>query len=146
MSKSNKKFIKLGLPKRSLNNIERGNNTYQLLKNAGYDIRGYLPTKEDEFELSIKNDAEIIPFLIRPQNAAIELKMGFLDVVIGSEDWVQEFSAYNFGVKKIGDLKYAQGNIVMAISKKIPCSSLDKLLLSFFNLKNRLFCLQNISI
>jgi len=101
MSKSNKKFIKLGLPKRSLNNIERGNNTYQLLKNAGYDIRGYLPTKEDEFELSIKNDAEIIPFLIRPQNAAIELKMGFLDVVIGSEDWVQEFSAYNFGVKKL---------------------------------------------
>ena len=36
--------IVLGLPKGSLNNVNRGN-TYQLFVDAGYEVKGYEPGK-----------------------------------------------------------------------------------------------------
>ena len=47
--------IRLGLPKGSLNNKYRGN-TYQLLIDAGYEVRGYEPGSESDKNLEILND------------------------------------------------------------------------------------------
>ncbi len=38
--------IVLGLPKGSLNNVNRGN-THKLLVDAGYEVKGYEPGNED---------------------------------------------------------------------------------------------------
>ena len=46
--------IVLGLPKGSLNNINRGN-TYQLFVDAGYEVKGYEPGQES-YEIIISND------------------------------------------------------------------------------------------
>ncbi len=64
--------IKLGLPKGSLNNVDRGN-TNKVFTDAGYDIRGYTPSKESDRKLRIANDPEILPFLTRPQSTPVEL-------------------------------------------------------------------------
>jgi ATP phosphoribosyltransferase len=137
MPKIKRKKVRLGLPKGSLNHVERAN-TYQLFIRAGYDIQGYLPGNEEGDKLLIANDPEISPFLIRPQNAATELKMGFLDAAISGEDWMEEFSAYDFGIKKVGDLEYSRAGLVVAVSKNTPYSSLDELLLKFSRLKRSL--------
>lgn len=137
MAKIKRKRVRLGLPKGSLNRVERAN-THQLFIRAGYDIHGYLPGNEEGDKLLIANDPEILPFLIRPQNAATELKIGFLDAVISGEDWMEELSAYDFGIKKVGDLKYGQASLVVAVSKNTPYSNLDELLLKFFRLKRPL--------
>nr|WP_243687877.1 hypothetical protein [Methanobacterium formicicum] len=82
--------IILGLPKGSLNNVNRGN-TYQLFVDAGYEVRGYEPGKEEN-EITILNDPEIKGFLTRPQSAPVELNRQILDLAIIGEDWVREES------------------------------------------------------
>lgn len=123
------KEIKLGLPKGSLNTPSRGN-TQQVLIDAGYDIRGYEPGKESDRNLAITNDPEIIPFLTRPQSAPVELSIGFLDIAINGEDWIQEETISNEqnGIRKIGDLGYGQTRIVAAI----PASTSYESLADFF--------------
>ena len=100
--------IILGLPKGSLNNVNRGN-TYQLLVDAGYEVLGYEPGKEDN-EITILNDPEIKGFLTRPQSAPVELNRRILDLAIIGEDWVREESVNLEGenIKKIGDLNYGE--------------------------------------
>lgn len=137
MSQAKREKIRLGLPKGSLNSIDRAN-TYQLFIEAGYDIQGYLPGSEKDDRLLIKNEPEISLFLIRPQSAATELKIGFLDAAISGEDWMRETLAYDSGIKKVGTLEYAQASLVLAVLKNTPYSTIDELLLGFFRLKKPL--------
>lgn len=116
--------IVLGLPKGSLNNINRGN-TYQLFVDAGYEVKGYEPGKEEN-EIQIVNDPEIKAFLSRPQSSPVELNRGILDIAIVGEDWVREESVNIEGepIRKIGDLDYGQTRLIVALPKEAPYDSL----------------------
>ncbi len=116
--------IVLGLPKGSLNNVNRGN-TYQLFVDAGYEVKGYEPGKES-YEIIISNDPEIKAYLTRPQSAPVELNRGMVDIAIIGEDWVKEESIANQdkSIHKIGDLNYGQTKLVVAVPDKAPYDSL----------------------
>lgn len=116
--------IVLGLPKGSLNNVNRGN-TYQLFVDAGYEVKGYEPGKEEN-EINISNDPEIKAFLTRPQSAPVELNRGILDIAIVGEDWVREESVNVEGelIRKVGDLNYGQTRLIVALPNEDPYESL----------------------
>ncbi|MEG3224530.1 MAG: ATP phosphoribosyltransferase [Methanobacteriales archaeon Met13] len=119
------KKIVLGLPKGSLNNVNRGN-TYQLFLDAGYEVRGYEPSKEEN-EIDILNDPEIKAYLTRPQSAPVELNRQILDIAIIGEDWVREESVNleEEFTTKIGDLDYGQTRLIVAVPTEAPYGSLD---------------------
>jgi ATP phosphoribosyltransferase len=135
------KKIKLGLPKGSLNTVNRGN-TYQLFVDAGYDIKGYIPGKENNQQLRITNDLEIIPFLTRPQSAPVELSRELLDLAIVGEDWIQEESVNLSSTKlaKIGDLEYGQTRLVIAINNDTGFESLSDFFEANKNRKKPILC------
>jgi len=115
----------MGLPKGSLNNVNRGN-TYQLFIDAGYEVRGYEPGKES-YEVDIINDEEIKGFLTRPQSTPVELNRGMVDIAIVGEDWVKEESISNDnGIIKIGDLDYGQTRLIVAVPADSPYYSLSE--------------------
>lgn len=117
--------IVIGLPKGSLNNVNRGN-TYKLFKDAGYEVRGYEPGNES-YEINIVNDDEIKAFLTRPQSTPVELNRGMVDIAIVGEDWVKEESVSNdFGITKIGDLDYGQTRLIVAVPMNSPYFSLSE--------------------
>lgn len=117
--------IVLGLPKGSLNNVNRGN-THQLFVDAGYEVRGYEPGNESN-EINILNDPEIKAFLTRPQSAPVELLRQMLDIAIIGEDWVNEESVNSEGtIKKIGDLDYGQTRLIVAVPNDSPYTSLTE--------------------
>jgi ATP phosphoribosyltransferase len=132
--------IILGLPKGSLNNVNRGN-TYQLLVDAGYEVKGYEPGDES-YEINIANDPEIKSYLTRPQSAPVELNRGMLDLAIIGEDWVREESVNSEEkvIKKIGDLDYGQTRLVVAVPTDSPYKSLTDFFRSNKDRKGPLLC------
>jgi ATP phosphoribosyltransferase len=117
--------IILGLPKGSLNNVNRGN-TYQLFVDAGYEVIGYEPGNES-YEINIANDSEIKGFITRPQSTPVELNRKMLDIAIVGEDWVREESVNNDNeIRKIGDLDYGQTRLIVAVPNNSPHSSLSE--------------------
>lgn len=129
-----KQKLRLGLPKGSLNNPNRGN-TNLLLQYAGYEPQGYEPGKESDLELRL-NDDEIAPFLCRPQSAPIELELGYLDAAIIGGDWVREYLAGNVWNRKKLDticfrknLGYGRVEIVAVVPENSPFGSLGEFFL-----------------
>lgn len=118
--------IVLGLPKGSLNNVNRGN-THKLFIDAGYEVKGYEPGHED-YEISVLNDPEIKAYLTRPQSAPVELNRGMVDIAIIGEDWVREESVAGEeeSIVKIGDLDYGETRLVVAIPNIAPYQSLTE--------------------
>ena len=117
--------ITIGLPKGSLNNVNRGN-TYQLFIDAGYEVRGYEPGNES-YEINILNDDEIKAYLTRPQSTPVELNRGMVDISIVGEDWVNEESVLSDNdIIKIGDLDYGQTRLIVAIPKESSYNSLSE--------------------
>ncbi|WP_409199482.1 ATP phosphoribosyltransferase [Methanobrevibacter sp. DSM 116169] len=115
--------IILGLPKGSLNNVNRGN-TYQLFVDAGYDVKGYEPGNES-YEIKINNDEDIIAYLTRPQSTPVELNRGIVDLSIVGEDWVKEESVLKENkITKIGDLNYGQTRLIVAVPDESPYDDL----------------------
>lgn len=132
--------IVLGLPKGSLNNVNRGN-TYQLFVDAGYEVKGYEPGHESN-EIVIANDPEIKGFLTRPQSAPVELNREILDLAIIGEDWVQEESV-NYSEKlitKIGDLDYGQTRLIVGVPKESPHKSLTEFFRANKDRKTPILC------
>ncbi|MBM4241908.1 MAG: ATP phosphoribosyltransferase [Euryarchaeota archaeon] len=132
--------IVLGLPKGSLNNVNRGN-THQLLVDAGYEVRGYEPGQESN-EINIANDPEIKAYLTRPQSAPVELNRGMLDIAIIGEDWVKEESV-NIEeelIRKIGDLDYGQTRLVVAVPNEALYTSLSDFFLANKDRKKPILC------
>ena len=116
--------ITIGLPKGSLNNVNRGN-THQLFVDAGYEVRGYDPGNES-YEIDILNDEEISAFLTRPQSTPVELNRGMVDIAIVGEDWVLEESVLSENdIVKIGDLNYGQTRLIVAVPKESPYNDLS---------------------
>ncbi|AUB58581.1 ATP phosphoribosyltransferase [Methanobacterium sp. MZ-A1] len=132
--------IILGLPKGSLNNVNRGN-TYQLFVDAGYEVRGYEPGKEEN-EITILNDPEIKGFLTRPQSAPVELNRQILDLAIIGEDWVREESVNlkEQFIKKVGDLDYGQTRLIVAVPSDDPYESLSEFFRANKGRENPILC------
>ncbi len=132
--------IVLGLPKGSLNNVNRGN-TYQLFVDAGYEVRGYEPGQESN-EIVIINDPEIKGFLTRPQSAPVELNREILDLAIIGEDWVREESV-NYKEKlitKIGDLDYGQTRLIVGVPNDSSYNSLTEFFRANRHRKTPILC------
>jgi ATP phosphoribosyltransferase len=132
--------IVLGLPKGSLNNVNRGN-TYQLFVDAGYEVRGYEPGHESN-EIIIINDPEIKGFLTRPQSAPVELNRQILDLAIIGEDWVQEESV-NYKeklIRKIGDLNYGRTKLIVGVPKESPYNTLTEFFMANKDRKTPILC------
>jgi ATP phosphoribosyltransferase len=120
------KRIKLGLPKGSLNTPGRGN-TESIFLDAGYEIKGYSPTRESDRSLRIANDPEIDTYLARPQSAPNELSRGLLDIAIIGADWVTEETLNRTSdISLLADLHYGQARIVVAIPKEHPAGDLTE--------------------
>ena len=132
--------IVLGLPKGSLNNINRGN-TYQLFVDAGYEVKGYEPGNEAN-EITITNDPEIKAFLTRPQSAPVELNRQIVDIAIIGEDWVREESVESGEdlITKIGDLDYGQTRLIVALPNDAPYNSLTEFFRANKDRKKPILC------
>lgn len=96
MNNKKNNFLKLGLPKGSLQE-----STLRLFKKAGYSIsvssRSYYP---------IFDDPEISSMLIRAQEMARYVEDGHLDCGLTGLDWVLE---QNADIVEVAELKYAKG-------------------------------------
>lgn len=116
--------IKLGLPKGSLNTPGRGN-TESLFLDAGYEIKGYTPTRESDRGLRIANDPEIDLYLTRPQSAPSELSRGLLDIAVIGADWVREETLDRASdITFLADLEYGGARLVAAVPKEHPADDL----------------------
>lgn len=134
------KLIKLGLPKGSLNTPGRGN-TESIFLDAGYEIRGYSPTRESDRSLRIANDAEIETYLSRPQSAPNELSRGLLDMAIIGADWVTEETLNrDSDITLLADLKYGQARIVIALPREHPAGSLTEFFRAEADRKSPIIC------
>jgi ATP phosphoribosyltransferase len=133
------KTIKFGVPKGSLNYPGRGN-TESLFLDAGYDIKGYSPTREQDSSLMIANDLEIALFLTRPQSAPNELSRGLLDIAVIGDDWVTEESVSGESLEKLCDLAYGMTRLVTAIPKTNPAKSLSEVITRKAKEKKPLIC------
>ena len=111
--------LKLGIPKGSLQE-----STINLFKKAGYNItvssRSYYPQIDDD---------EIEVMLLRPQEMALYVERGVIDVGLAGRDWVRECKA---DVLEIASLTYSKqtnrpARWVLAVSETSPIESLADL-------------------
>ncbi|MDR0911205.1 MAG: ATP phosphoribosyltransferase [Methanobrevibacter sp.] len=131
--------IILGLPKGSLNNVNRGN-TYQLFIDAGYEVSGYKPG-EEAYEIEITNDESIKAYLTRPQSTPVELNRKMVDIAIVGEDWVNEESVVNKNtIEKIGDLNYGQTRLIVAVPNDSEYNDLTEFFIKNKDRKTPILC------
>ena len=111
--------LKLGIPKGSLQE-----STINLFKRAGYNItvssRSYYPQIDDD---------EIEVMLLRPQEMALYVERGVIDVGLAGRDWVRECRA---DVLEIASLTYSKqtnqpARWVLAVSEASPIESVADL-------------------
>ena len=111
--------LKLGIPKGSLQD-----STINLFKKAGYNItvssRSYYPQIDDD-------DIEVM--LLRPQEMALYVERGVIDVGLAGRDWVRECKA---DVLEIASLIYSKqtnqpARWVLAVSEESPIESVADL-------------------
>ena len=98
METAQKKVIKLGLPKGSLQE-----STFAMFKKAGFNVnvssRSYFPSVDD---------AEIKPVLLRAQEMSRYVQDGALDCGITGNDWVLENKS---DVVRVAELMYAKQSL-----------------------------------
>lgn len=82
---NNEKLI-IGMPAGSLANASRGGNLIQLLKNAGFETKGY----EDGGPTEFKTVNYLYGWDGRPQEFGSQLGIQELDVAIAGADWIKE--------------------------------------------------------
>lgn len=112
-------LLKLGIPKGSLQE-----STINLFKRAGYNItvssRSYYPQIDD-------NQIEVM--LLRPQEMALYVERGVIDVGLAGRDWVRECKA---DVLEIASLTYSKqtnqpARWVLAVGEEAPIESVADL-------------------
>ncbi|MCZ6677995.1 MAG: ATP phosphoribosyltransferase, partial [Candidatus Poribacteria bacterium] len=112
-------ILKLGIPKGSLQD-----STINLFKKAGYNItlssRSYYPRIDDD---------EIEVMLLRPQEMALYVERGAIDVGLAGRDWVGECKA---DVLEIAALTYSKQTTqptrwVVAVAEDSPIRSIADL-------------------
>lgn len=116
---ANKKVLKIGLPKGSLQE-----STLKLFRKAGYHItvssRSYYPSFDDD---------EIEAMLIRAQEMAGYVEKGILDCGLTGKDWILE---QNADVHEVAELIYAKEGLrpvrwVLAVPNNSPIKKMKDL-------------------
>ena len=111
--------LKLGIPKGSMQD-----STVNLFKKAGYTItansRSYYPQVDDD---------QIDVMLLRPQEMALYVEQGVIDVGLAGRDWVVECDT---DVKEIAELVYSKATNqpacwVLAVAQDSEISSVEDL-------------------
>ena len=111
--------LKLGIPKGSMQD-----STVNLFKKAGYTItansRSYYPQVDDD---------QIDVMLLRPQEMALYVEQGVLDVGLAGRDWVVECDT---DVKEVAELVYSKATNqsarwVLAVAQDSEISSVEDL-------------------
>ena len=111
--------LKLGIPKGSLQE-----STIDLFKQAGYTItisgRSYYPHIDDD---------EIEAMLLRPQEMALYVERGVIDVGLAGRDWVRECKADVLEVAALtyGKMTTQPAQWVLAVSEDSPIQSVADL-------------------
>ena len=111
--------LKLGIPKGSLQE-----STIDLFKQAGYTItisgRSYYPHIDDD---------EIEAMLLRPQEMALYVERGVIDVGLAGRDWVRECNADVLEVAALtyGKLTTQPARWVLAVAEDSPIQSVADL-------------------
>ncbi|MDD4107286.1 MAG: hypothetical protein PHH93_01045 [Prolixibacteraceae bacterium] len=82
----NEEKLIIGMPAGSLANTSRGGNIIQLLKNAGFETRGY----EEGGPTDFKSVGFLFGWDGRPQEFGSQLGIQELDVAIAGGDWIKE--------------------------------------------------------
>ena len=113
------KTLKIGLPKGSLQD-----STISLFKRAGYTItlgkRSYYPEVDDK---------EIESILLRPQEMALYVEKGVIDMGLAGRDWVRECQA---DVLEVAEFTYSRATNqptrwVLAVANDSPIQSVQDL-------------------
>lgn len=113
------KKLKIGIPKGSLQE-----STIDLFKKAGYTItvrpRSYYPDIDDD---------ELSAMLLRPQEMALYVEKGSIDVGLAGRDWVKECGA---DIIEIDELCYSKQTTkpfrwVLAVAEDSPIQSVKEL-------------------
>ena len=111
--------LKLGIPKGSMQD-----STVNLFKKAGYTItansRSYYPQVDDD---------QIDVMLLRPQEMALYVEQGVIDVGLAGRDWVVECDT---DVKEVAELVYSKATNqsarwVLAVAQDSEISSVEDL-------------------
>ena len=105
-------LLKVGVPKGTLQE-----STLKFFKKAGYTItissRSYYPSIDDD---------EIETMLLRPQDMALYVERGVIDIGLAGSDWVRECKA---DVLEVGSLTYSKqtnrpARWVLAVAEDSP--------------------------
>ena len=111
--------LKLGIPKGSLQE-----STINLFKKAGYlitiDRRSYYPRVDDD---------EIRAMLLRPQEMALYVEKGVIDIGLAGQDWIQECRA---DVVEVAEFNYSRSTNkpsrwVLAVAEESNIQSVKEL-------------------
>jgi len=114
-------LVRFAIPKGSLEQ-----ETYEILSQAGYEIRG----QERSYRPSI-NDPQIELKILRPQEIPLMVADGLQDVGITGSDWIRETKA---DVEVLLDLEYGRVKLVVAVPKSLKeVNSLSDLLKFFLD-------------
>lgn len=119
------KKLKFALPKGSLNSDRWS--TEDLLKEAGFDIKGYAPSSRS-YSPVIANDSELEVIVDRPQNMPADLRRGVIDLGIFGEDIAEEWILTGVDIIRLCDLEYGYVNLVVAVPDSLGIEDFDSYL------------------
>jgi len=130
----------IGMPAGSLANVSRGGNVIQLLKNAGFETRGYEHGGPTEF----KSINYLFGWDGRPQEFGSQLGIQELDVAIAGADWIKERilelkMEYNTDLEIEEVLPLNRGRVrIVGIAPKEAPDDVDDLLNNLCRSKDRI--------
>ncbi|MBD3313457.1 hypothetical protein GF345_03375 [Candidatus Woesearchaeota archaeon] len=104
--------LRFALPKGSLNTTGRWS-TESLLKEAGFDIKGYSPESRS-YSLIIANDEELEAIVDRPQNMPADLRDSIIDLAIMGKDIAEEWNLADARMVRLCSLGYGYADLVLA--------------------------------
>lgn len=114
------------LPKGSLNDSSRWS-TEDLLKEAGFDIKGYAPSSRS-YSPVIANDSELEITIDRPQNMPPDLRDRIIDLAILGRDIAEEWRLAGVNIIRLCGLEYGYVNLVVAVPDSLGIEDFDSYL------------------
>ncbi|MBI5061198.1 MAG: hypothetical protein HZB67_02695 [Candidatus Aenigmarchaeota archaeon] len=123
-STSEGKKLVWALPKGSLNQEGRFV-THDLLVDAGFNIFGYEPGRE-EIQAFVEGYPWLVLYVDRPQNMPQNLHLREYDLAILGKDWVEEYKDLGDFAVELVDLNGGRVDIVAAIPGNHKAETLDE--------------------
>ncbi len=112
------------LPKGSLNQEGRFV-TRDLIRDANWEIRGYVPGEEVYLPVIVGVDW-LRCITDRPQNMPLKLRDATYDIAICGEDWIAQYESLGNGIITLVDLQGGETTLALAIDTNLNVGSLDE--------------------